>query len=222
MPNTDINDLDAYIDRYVRKKLSAEEELDFEASFLNQPEVIARVEAAQRLKDTLQEMRENEQAKPDIRPPFRANIFRYLMVPQTGWGALAGALIVLPAAFFINGQAKEMDVSATAVYTVKPQSTRSSVDIEKTTCDITIEKDQQSIVIGFEVMPRMGEPIAWSIEISDKDNQRILHKDALKPDFQSVIYLNVTTSLLKNALYTHHLQSANGETIEGKILICRK
>lgn len=222
MPKTEINDIDAYLDRYARGKLSQEEELEFEAIYLDNPAVLAKIEEIQRLKGVLKEAQAITRAQPDTFIASWKKAFQYLIVPQTGWGALAATLIFIPALFFASDSNKEDSTSTTSVYLLESISVRSDESSKERNFPLTLTKEQKNIVLGFVVEPYLGQPSTWTLDIVDEQQRSIWHGEKLQPDFQSVIYLSIDSRLLRNSRYRYHLLSERKIKIEGDILISRE
>jgi hypothetical protein len=243
MPNTKTDVLDARIDRYVRRKMSADEELEFESDYLDQPDVIAKIEEIQLLQGILKNVRQSateperepEQEREQSRPKVQLvelftqwkKMLRYLTVPQTAWGALAATLMIMPVLLLLTYGHKESAIGTTSVYllesiTVRGDDTTGNETTKERIFSLTLEKAQKNIVLGFVVEPNLGPPATWTMEVVNEQNQSIWIGEKLSPDFQSVIYINIETHMLKDKRYLYHLRSGSHNTIEGAILINRE
>ncbi|MES2826275.1 MAG: hypothetical protein V4732_21960 [Pseudomonadota bacterium] len=222
MSNIESDDLDARIDRYVRRKMSIEEELEFEATYLDKPEILAKIEEVQLLRGLLKETQKNSKNPSYGLRERWEKILHYMAVPQTGWGALAATLLIVPLLLVTNTSQREGPIGTTSVYLLKSITVRSDENTEKKEFSLTLEKDKKNIVLGFVVMPNLGEPFIWTLEILDEHNQSVWREEKLRPDVESVIYVSIKMYFLPENRYTYHLRSDGNTMVEGTILIKRE
>src|SRR5258706_16090556 len=99
------------IERYLQGKLGAAEEQAFEEAYLGDPELLAELEAAERLRDGLKDFHE---AARGVRTPPRSPWLDLAASPRFGIAAsvVAAAALVASSALFVQNRGIERAVTA--------------------------------------------------------------------------------------------------------------
>lgn len=191
---------DARINNYVRGKLSPQEELDFEAEFIGNPQLVRRIEEASVLLQSLAEAQRQGIFLVEQRPSLAIRLWSYFAVPQTAWGAVAASLLLVSVLFGLDSRSTAITSGALPIYLYGSEQVRG----EQNPGEQQIPLDSAPKLLGFIVPSSMGKPIAWNIEILDKDNRRVGYEENLSADSRATIYFIADSSLLKagNLTYT--------------------
>lgn len=213
---------DERIDQYVCGRLSPQDELEFEAEFIGNPSLGKKIEEAYALKQCLVEAKKEGAFKSSDTHFSLQKWWSYFVVPQTAWGAMAASLLLVPV--FMN-QLQEYSsggVSPASVYLIGEKALRGEPVQEKPVFEIDLQSGLSQVVLGFVVPPSAGEPLAWDIEILDKDNHRVWYGERLYGDFQSVVYLAIGNEVIKEGAYTYKIYTdAEGKVINSGIINVR-
>ncbi len=99
------------IERYLQSKLSAAEEQAFEEAYLGDPELLAELEAAERLRDGLEDFHKTERGVPT---PPRSRWLELAASPQFGIAAsvVAAAALIASGVLFLQNRGIERAVTA--------------------------------------------------------------------------------------------------------------
>lgn len=210
---------DDRVDRYLLGKMTEAEELEFEIEYLDNPDLLAEVEMVERL---IRGLKLNESAQ--VVPPSQAaakvakpktpglsqRIGQWLQewfTPQTGWGAVAATVFLVPTMMLLNPPAEQADqVQGTYVH-ILGQKVRSSKKIEEV---VYIEPNQTHVVIGFTTEPSFSAPEPVTVKVFDEQNQLVWQQAGLNPDYRWSVYLSITSEELQPGIYTYEL-SSNGQ-----------
>lgn len=216
--------IDPRVDDYVRGKMSNDDALDFEAEYLEKPELLEQVELADRLREGLREnfgdnldkshsgnkQETTSTNQQDPSKPF--NLFKYLAVPQTVWGAIAAALVLYPALMFNNDNQPRVD---TAVYLLNQSITRSSEENTKPE-NIVLDKTAKKLILGFKTPSTLGIPQRYRLNIYDYKNTLLWKGEDLVPNHALVIYLDMNRSFLRPGSYHYSLEKSLDNSIINK------
>jgi len=213
---------DERIDKYVCGRLSPQDELEFEAEFIGNPVLVKKIEEAYALKQCLGEAKKQGGFKQsEMHSPLQ-KWWNFFAVPQTAWGAVAASLLLVPVFLGqLQGHPSE-GVNLTSVYLLGEESLRGGSAQEKPVYEIDLQSSQSQVVLGFVVPPSAGEPLAWDIEILDKDNHRVWFGEHLYGNSQSVVYVVVGNEVIKEGAYTYKISTdAEGNVINSGIINVR-
>ncbi len=213
---------DERIDKYVCGRLSPQDELEFEAEFIGNPVLVKKIEEAYALKQCLGEAKKQGGFNASDTHFSLKKWWSYFAVPQTAWGAVAASLLLVPV--FLNQlhEYSSAGINPASVYLLGEETLRGESVQEKPVYEIDLRSGHAQVVLGFVVPPSAGEPLAWNIEILDKDNHRVWYGERLYGNFQSVVYVTVGNEVIKEGSYTYKIAiDAEGKVINSGIISVR-
>ncbi len=226
--HTQTTQFDERVDRYLLGKMTEAEELEFEIEYLDNPGLLAEVEMVERLIRGLK-LNENllsenatpptAEAKPQkAKPGFGETLKNWLgewFTPQTGWGAVAATVVLVPALTVLNPNQQQSSVQGTYVH-ILGQKVRSSTKIEEV---INIEPGQNHLVVGFTTEPSFGVPDPITVKVFNENNQLVWQQAELLPDYRWNVYLSITSDNLEPGLYRYELTSQEAVTGGGEFTL---
>ncbi|WP_019601389.1 anti-sigma factor family protein [Teredinibacter turnerae] len=202
---------DDQIDNYVNGRMSEEDEITFEAHYLENPALLARVESAQALKDGLKLAPAAEsQRRPSI-AGINSAWLSYILAPQTAIGAIAASLLLIPLILKHDPAVSPEAITTTQFYLVANDVYRNESAAPETH---RITLDKRALALGFEVPPALGKPQSWTVSIHDAKGALLYTSEPLAPNLQSVIALTLAPDLLaQNRIYHYSLAPENSQTL---------
>lgn len=222
---------DERVDRYLRGKMSEEEELEFEIEYLDNPDLLAQVEMVERL---IRGLKLNEATLSQAahvaelgavyntkaaEPTFGEKVKQWLsdfFTPQAAWGAVAAALFIVPLMSVINTTPNPevnavQQVQGTTLHLLG-QRVRSTTKAEDV---IYIEPQQGNLVVGFTTEPTFGVPEPLTVTVYNEQDQIVWQQANLQPDYRWTVYLSVNSSALQPGQYRYELSNSEETVTSG-------
>lgn len=218
------------VDLYINGKLTEQQEIEFEARYLESPELLHQVELAQQLKQGLAAANSDGGLTPTrAAQPFLHKLSRYFWVPQTAVGALAAILLIAPLAL-LNRTAGVAQLPSSAALDSELVIIGSTVlrgasnmgETEKPLA-ITLDASKPWVTLAFEVPPSLGRPIAWQIALSDADGSAIYMGEPQFPNGRSIVSVTINLAALVKNSYSYRItpQQSQQSAISGTLLLQR-
>lgn len=213
---------DERIDQYVCGRLSPQDELEFEAEFIGNPSLVKKIEEAYALKQCLAEAKKQGASNASGAHFSPQKWWSYFAVPQTALGAVAASLLLVPVILNQQSEYSSGSVNPASVYLLGEETLRGEPVQKKSVYEIDLQSSHSQIVLGFVVPPSAGEPLAWDIEILDKDSSRVWYGEGLYGNLQSVVYVVVGREVIKEGTYTYKISAeTEGNAINSGIINVR-
>lgn len=210
---------DERIDDYVCGRLTPEDEQEFEDAFIGNPGLVKKIEEAYALKQCLVEAKEQGAFIENKAPSWLKKCWDYFAVPQTAWGAIAAACLVVPLSLQIY-QSRLLEDDKIFVALPEHYDFRTGVVSIDASYYVGRLSDQTLVVFVLSVPSAYGESRPWDVQLLDANGQVIWSKSNQPNDGQSKIYIKVAREILVDKEYTYNIFSKEKNNVSsGKIQI---
>lgn len=200
---------DERIDDYVCGRLTPEEQLEFEAEFIGNHELVKRIEEAYALQQCLVEAKKQNAFHKYTGVSWLEKYWRYLAVPQTMCGAIVAAFLLTPVFALVH---KNALIEADNILWI-PQS-KQDEEVERSVRKVATAEYEATLGDGnvrfaFElVVPStQGNPVPWDVELVDRDNRVVWHKSNLRRGASSGVTIVVPSDVFTVGFYTYKISS---------------
>ena len=204
--------IDNQVDDYVRGLMTAEQEMAFEAEFLEKPELLKQVEQDLQFKRGLADIPQSEcVGTQNTEPSILIQWLRGLLIPQTAWGAVAASLILVPVLFFNSAGEALYQPAATQFHLINHEQgiSRSSDNASST---LQIDSSVPRLVLGLKTPVNLTAPKYYRVTIISEAGLVVADINQLIPNHQRLVFLEIPTKLLSSGDYSYKVyDTTSGE-----------
>jgi len=201
------------VERYLQGKLSAAEEQAFEEAYLGDPELLAELEAAERLRDGLRDVQE---ADVGARPPRRSRWLEVMASPRYGIAASVVAAAALAASGLLvlqnrtGGSAGPSAlVAASHVRVLSLVSVRGTGNANSITAPAA---DDWTVLLLDPGVGDYEQYRAVLVRVDGNAEREILRRDGLLPTYEDQLALGVPGRLLTAGQYEVRLAGSRRDS----------
>lgn len=207
------------VERYLQGKLSAAEEQAFEEAYLGDADLLAELEAAERLRDGLKDLHEVERG---ARPPPRARWLELAGSPRYGIAAsvVAAAALVASGMLFVQNRGLESAVTAPLAAASNMRllplvSVRGAGDANVIGAPASDEWAVLLLDPGFADYDRYR---AVLVRVDGAAEQEILRLDGMTPTYEQQLALGLPGRVLAPGAYEVRLAGGRRDWPAGRAL----
>ncbi len=207
------------IERYLQSKLSAAEEQAFEEAYLGDPELLAELEAAERLRDGLKDFHEAERG---AQAPPRSRWLELAASPRFGIAASLVAAVALVASGVLFVQNRGLESAVTAPFAAASSmrllplvSVRGAGDANVISAPAADEWAVLLLDPGFADYDRYR---AVLVRVDGTAEQEILHLDDMTPTYEHQLALGLPGRMLAPGDYAIRLAGGRRDWPAGRAL----
>lgn len=209
---------DERIDNYVCGRLAPEEQLEFEAEFIGNQELVKKIEEAYALKQCLVEAKKQGAFADSPASSWLEKWWHYFAIPQTAWGAVAAGFLLFPLVLFQINHHSSGGIESTSVYLPPDDDLRSASAHKNNDYVIKRRSDQVQIIFGVIVPPSSGKPEPWDIELRDQSERLIWSKQDQYGDARSMVYISIANNAISNGVYSYRVFSKEKKQVGSGII----
>lgn len=197
---------DERIDDYVCGRLTPEQQLEFEAEFIGNPDLVKKIEAAYVLKQCLTEATMQRAFNGSGTSSWLKKCWQYFAVPQTLAGAVAAAFLLIPFCVQLyKNSGQEFDSIS---YIAPIERDRSgSGQLNAGFQAYVTEGEQVLMVFDLPVPATTGKVAYWDVELIDNEKQVVWRKAGQPNNAFSIVQIMVESNVFKNGIYTYRVLS---------------